>query len=214
MFYPAWTFWSGGPATDLYPTGLGRWDLFRERLKAASQATPWDSKAARGFFRGSRTSAERDPLVRLSRRSPELLDAQYTKNQAWKSPADTLGADPAAEVALEDHCKYRFLFNFRGVAASFRLKHLFLCGSLVFHVGDEWDEFFYSALQPWVHYVPVDAGAGEEEIERLLRFFADSEEGDALGRRDAVQCCRDIHVNDMKFHGTLPPALSFCSFVN
>ena len=117
-------------------------------------------------------------------------------------------------MALEDHCKYRFLFNFRGVAASFRLKHLFLCGSLVFHVGDEWDEFFYSALQPWVHYVPVDAGAGEEEIERLLRFFADSEEGDALGRRDAVQCCRDIHVNDMKFHGTLPPTLSFCSFVN
>ena len=37
--------------------------------------------------------------------------------QAWKSPADTLGADPAAEVALEDHCEYRFLFNFRGVAA-------------------------------------------------------------------------------------------------
>ena len=30
----------------------------------------------------------------------------------------------------------------------------------------------------------VDAGAGEEEIERLLRFFA-SEEGGALGRRIA-----------------------------
>ena len=74
--------------------------------------------------------------------------------QAWKSPADTLGAEPAAEVALEDHCAYRFLFNFRGVAASFRLKHLFLCGSLVFHVGREWDEFFYSALVPWIHYVP------------------------------------------------------------
>ena len=76
---------SGGPATDLYPTGLGRWDLLRERLEAAARATPWDSKAARGFFRGSRTSAERDPLVRLSRRRPELLDAQYTKNQGRKS---------------------------------------------------------------------------------------------------------------------------------
>ena len=85
MFYPAWTFWSGGPATDLYPTGLGRWDLLRERLEAAARATPWDSKAARGFFRGSRTSAERDPLVRLSRRRPELLDAQYTKNQGGRS---------------------------------------------------------------------------------------------------------------------------------
>ena len=38
-----------------------------------------------GFFRGSRTSSERDALVLLSRHEPELIDAQYTKNQAWKS---------------------------------------------------------------------------------------------------------------------------------
>ena len=50
---------------------------------------------------------------------------------------------------------FRYLFNFRGVAASFRYKHLFLCDSLVFHVGHEWKEFFYAALQPWVHYIPV-----------------------------------------------------------
>ena len=31
----------------------------------------------------------------------------------------------------------------------------------------------------------VDAGAGEEEIERLLSFFAGSDEGAALGRRIA-----------------------------
>lgn len=49
----------------------------------------------------------------------------------------------------------RYLFNFRGVAASFRYKHLFLCKSLVFHVGDAWLEFFYRALKPWVHYIPV-----------------------------------------------------------
>ena len=32
-----------------------------------------------------RTSPQRDPLVLLSRRRPELVDAAYTKNQAWKS---------------------------------------------------------------------------------------------------------------------------------
>ena len=37
------------------------------------------------FFRGSRTSNDRDPLVLLSRAKPELVDAKYTKNQAWKS---------------------------------------------------------------------------------------------------------------------------------
>ena len=75
---------SGGPATSLYPTGLGRWDLFRARLDAAARAAPWEAKAPRGFFRGSRTSAERDALVRLSRGRPELLDAQYTKNQGGR----------------------------------------------------------------------------------------------------------------------------------
>lgn len=32
-----------------------------------------------------RTSPERDPLILLSRKNPKLVDAEYTKNQAWKS---------------------------------------------------------------------------------------------------------------------------------
>ncbi|XP_015774616.1 PREDICTED: protein O-glucosyltransferase 1-like [Acropora digitifera] len=31
-----------------------------------------------------------------------------------------------------------------------------MCKSLVFHVGNEWLEFFYRALKPWVHYIPVE----------------------------------------------------------
>ena len=37
-------------------------------------------------------------------------------------------------MPLEEHCRYRYLLNARGVAASFRYKHLFLCNSLVFNV--------------------------------------------------------------------------------
>ncbi|CAG5117018.1 unnamed protein product [Candidula unifasciata] len=156
IMYPAWTFWEGGPAVwPIYPTGLGRWDLQRDIISRAAEKWPWEKKEDQAFFRGSRTSAERDPLILLSRAEPDLVDAQYTKNQAWKSEEDTLYRPPAAEVKLEDHCKYRYLFNFRGVAASFRLKHLFLCNSTVFHVGSEWLEFFYPALKPWVHYIPV-----------------------------------------------------------
>jgi len=168
--YPAWTFWEGGPAISLYPRGLGRWDLHRNSIKKAANTFPWSKKQSKGFFRGSRTSSERDALVLLSRHEPELIDAQYTKNQAWKSDKDTLGAPPAEEVSLEDHCPYKYLFNYRGVAASFRFKHLFLCKSLVFHVGNEWIEFFYSALKPWVHYIPVPANASEKQLGELIRF--------------------------------------------
>lgn len=170
IMYPAWSFWSGGPAISLYPTGLGRWDRHRREIPAAT-AGEWSLKNAKAFFRGSRTSAERDSIVRLSRAHPDLVDAKYTRNQAWKSAADTLNAEPAAEVSLADHCHYKYLFNFRGVAASFRFKHLFLCRSLVFHVGDEWTEFFYGSLKPWVHYVPVSADPSQQELQDLLAFF-------------------------------------------
>ncbi|GFO43582.1 protein o-glucosyltransferase 1 [Plakobranchus ocellatus] len=175
IMYPAWTFWEGGPAVwPIYPTGLGRWDLQREIISKAADQWPWDKKEDKAFFRGSRTSSERDPLILLSRKEEDLVDAQYTKNQAWKSDEDTLYRPPAKEVKLEDHCKYRYLFNFRGVAASFRFKHLFMCRSTVFHVGDEWLEFFYPALKPWVHYVPVKQDLSD--VRELLEFAKDNPE--------------------------------------
>lgn len=189
IMYPAWSFREGGPAISLYPTGLGRWDSHRQSINDAANDWTWQKKEPIGFFRGSRTSHERDSLVLLSRRLPNLVDGQYTKNQAWRSPKDTLNADPVKEVPLEEHCRYKFLFNFRGVAASFRFKHLFLCKSLVFHVGNEWMEFFYGALKPWVHYVPLDSNPTEQELEDIIRFFR---EHDDLARDIAERGHRQI----------------------
>lgn len=176
IMYPAWAFWGGGPAIGLYPRGLGRWDQHRDTLGEAARQTPWELKSDLAFFRGSRTSSERDPLVLLARKCPKVADARYTKNQAWKSPKDTLGMEAAEEASLESHCNYKYLFNYRGVAASFRLKHLFLCRSLVFHVGSDWLEFFYPALRPWVHFIPVSSNAGEEEIFHLLEFVKEHQD--------------------------------------
>ena len=148
----------------------------REKLMTSHKKWPWLKKDDKAFFRGSRTSGERDNLILLSKSKPDLADAKFTKNQAWKSPEDSLGTDPAPEVVLEDHCRFKYLFNFRGVAASFRHKHLFLCGSVVFHVGDDWNEFYYGGLKPWIHYVPVSSEASSEEIEDLILFAKHFEE--------------------------------------
>ncbi|KAI4487928.1 hypothetical protein M0802_011690 [Mischocyttarus mexicanus] len=175
IMYPAWAFWEGGPAISLYPRGLGRWDQHRQLLDKASKNIPWDKKKEKVFFRGSRTSSERDNLILLSRENPNLIDAQYTKNQAWKSDEDTLHAPPASEVPLESHCAYKYLFNYRGVAASFRYKHLFLCRSLVFHVGDEWTEFYYDAMKPWIHFIPVPKDATQTHLKELIQFAIDND---------------------------------------
>ncbi|GBP31222.1 O-glucosyltransferase rumi homolog [Eumeta japonica] len=87
IMYPAWSFWEGGPAISLYPSGIGRWDKHRNSINAAAEKWPWKKKIEKAFFRGSRTNEERDALVLLARLSPDIVDAQYTKNQAWKSDA-------------------------------------------------------------------------------------------------------------------------------
>ncbi|KAF4020780.1 hypothetical protein G4228_012479 [Cervus hanglu yarkandensis] len=124
IMYPAWTFWEGGPAVwPIYPTGLGRWDLFREDL-------------------------------------------------------------------------VRYLFNFRGVAASFRFKHLFLCGSLVFHVGDEWLEFFYPQLKPWVHYVPVKTDLSN--VQELLQFVkANDDVAQEIAERGSQFILNHLKMDDI-----------------
>lgn len=198
IMYPAWSFWEGGPAISLYPTGLGRWNEHRQSINDAAHEWIWSKKESIGFFRGSRTSNERDSLVLLSRQSPHLVDAQYTKNQAWKSPKDTLHAEPAKEVSLEEHCRYKYLFNFRGVAASFRFKHLFLCKSLVFHVGDEWQEFFYDSLKPWVHYVPVKKNPTIEELTQLIEFFKEHDDlAQEIAERGHKQIWDHLKIKDV-----------------
>uniref|UniRef100_A0ABI7Y8B2 Protein O-glucosyltransferase 1 n=1 Tax=Felis catus TaxID=9685 RepID=A0ABI7Y8B2_FELCA len=210
IMYPAWTFWEGGPAVwPIYPTGLGRWDLFREDLVRSAAQWPWKKKNSTAYFRGSRTSPERDPLILLSRKNPKLVDAEYTKNQAWKSMKDTLGKPAAKDVHLVDHCKYkiqkrnsvqkgnsRYLFNFRGVAASFRFKHLFLCGSLVFHVGDEWLEFFYPQLKPWVHYIPVKTDLSN--VQELLHFVkANDDMAQEIAERGSQFIMNHLQMDDI-----------------
>lgn len=85
IMYPAWSFWSGGPAIKIYPTGLGRWDLHYVSMIQESENWPWSKKNISAFFRGSRTNSERDALILLSRESPNLVDASYTINQGFKS---------------------------------------------------------------------------------------------------------------------------------
>jgi hypothetical protein len=176
IMYPAWTFWGGGPNIKTEPVyGVGRWDLKSETVYKAGVQTPWKAKIPKAFFRGSRTTYQRDPLMRLTKNRPDLAHAHYTFNPGTGVPMqqliDIMGQKPATEASFEEHCKYKYLFNFKGMAASFRYKHLFLCNSLVFHVGNtgnDFVEFFYEALVPWVHYIPIDQEMSD--LEDKLEF--------------------------------------------
>lgn len=94
---------------------------------------------------------------------------QYTKNQAWRSLADTLGREPAPMIRFEEQCRYKYLINMRGVAASFRFKHLFMCRSTVINVESTLIEYFYPQLKPWLHYAPV--ASDMRDLEQVIEFL-------------------------------------------
>jgi len=73
ILYPAWSFWEGGPAISLHPQGIGRWDLLGQSIYRRGNNISWEHKKPIAFFRGSRTSHVRDPLIILSRRRPDLV---------------------------------------------------------------------------------------------------------------------------------------------
>ena len=72
--------------------------MFIRCLVRKAKEWPWEKKHNMGFFRGSRTSADRDPLILLSRAQPDLVDAQYTKNQAYKSEKVMTVDDPVVSM--------------------------------------------------------------------------------------------------------------------
>lgn len=51
-----------------------------------------------------------------------------------------------------------------------------MCKSLVFHVGDDWLEFFYPSLKPWIHYVPINPKATQEEILHYINYFKNNDD--------------------------------------
>lgn len=62
----------------------------------------------------------------------------------------------------------------RGVAASFRLKHLFMCKSTVINVESTLIEYFYPMLKPWLHYVPVASDLSD--LVQVIEFLRANDE--------------------------------------
>lgn len=169
ILYPAWSFWKGGPVVGpAYPSGIGRWDVMMHNLTRASWKTPWEDKEKKAYFRGSRVKSYRDRLIHMSWTDGRWTNAFFTKIPWFDGIDDTLRLPPAEETTFEEHCPHKYLVNFDGYSASFRFRHLFLCKSLVFHVSHGSSEFFYRAMRPWVHYIPVPSHL--DDIRGLIDF--------------------------------------------
>ncbi len=152
---------------------------FRERIQR--EAPSWEDRRSVAFWRGSSTGIfeghdtvigltqanyedlPRFRLCRLSAMSPDLVDARITHLVQAANPeeaqaisgrlqADGMLADP---IPQEMFSHYKFQIDIDGNTNAWGLLKKFSMGSCILKVASPWKQWFYDALQPWEHYVPV-----------------------------------------------------------
>jgi protein glucosyltransferase len=148
------------PENTFYQTYGARhpanWDA--DRLNLLANQTPWSARdRARLYFRGSGSGYRH--FLNISRRgdvdlSPEMRFKFFPSPNAPRT--ETIGPSPPF-VAMHEQCKEKYLVHLPGTwpSISNKLKSLLACGAVVLMPQNNWYEFWYPLLQPFVHFVPT-----------------------------------------------------------
>ncbi len=116
------------------------------RIRKANQQWPWERKLPILFWRGGNCASTlfRQELVALSAKMPERIDAKFPDKA--KVPF----------VKQEDHLRYKYLISIDGARATWtRLVWHLQANSLTFKHDSSQMQWYYNAIKPYEHYVPV-----------------------------------------------------------
>jgi protein glucosyltransferase len=119
-----------------------------EGKKFVGEPVPWERKEQIAFWRGGLTEwVHRVFIARLSQQFPSLLDAGLT------DPCDFPQKPPAN---YEEHLRYKYLPVLDGIMCTYPgYQWRLLSDSVCFKQESDQVQWFYGALKPYVHYVPV-----------------------------------------------------------
>ena len=152
-----------------------RWRDLTARIEKASLDNPWDNKINKIFWRGVTTgdffdytleNFEKLPRLAisiLSKLYPDSIDAKFSSytlqmtDKNLKKLCELLFGQTPANVSMEDHLKYKYLLSLDGNAATgTRVPWIMLSNSVLVKQDSQKIQWFYSALKPYVHYVPLE----------------------------------------------------------
>ncbi len=138
---------------------------------------PWNCKLNKIFYRGSDAgmleflvwfNQPRTILVELSSQYPDLIDAKFTgscseKNHLYAKEHNYYGDF----VSMKEHPHYKYLISVDAMAAATpRLPLILHSNSTLFKNNTPNLLWFFKALKPYVHYIPV-----AEDLSDLLTQF-------------------------------------------
>jgi hypothetical protein len=163
------------PASTFYMN----WDTTVNDMRSAHQN--WDAKLPKLVWRGSQTGGwftkntwktfARSKIVLFSKDHPELCDAglssfsgQVEDDETKKDILAETGGF-ASYINLKDMQKYKYIASIDGNGWVVRLSPLLAGGSsFLFKQSSPWIEFYYSALIPYRHYVPISRDLSDLEF--------------------------------------------------
>ena len=130
----------------------------------------WKKKITKAFWRGSTTGAcftrsncydiPRSRLVIQSLQYPRLLNARFVNYCQFEEPsfiAEFQKKCPSSPpVSVPRHLRYRYLIDVDGNASSWsRVYWILLSHSVLLKQASPWYQWYYKAIKPWVHYIPL-----------------------------------------------------------
>jgi len=152
----------------------------RQQMEEGNRKYSWEDKTAKAFWRGSTTGGwltllnwdqiARTKLVLLSLSHPDKIDARlnHVVQCDPEIPALIQGKGMMGKTVEQmDHLKYKYLVDVDGNSCSFeRYFWTLLSNSLALKQITPNIQWYYGALKPYEHFVPV-----KEDLSDLLEKF-------------------------------------------
>ena len=139
--------WSG------WHTHTAPWCELSLEVASAGVRTRWHNRTDLAFFSGGLDNGPMRHQLRKLVATERAQGVIKVRNVAPRFYTTTAAAKAGREKSqpMSAMCGYKYLISVAGYGYSNRLKSLLLCGSVVVHVKQPWNEFFFPMLQDGVH---------------------------------------------------------------
>ena len=182
-------------------TGYAR---IRQMIQAGNDSHPWQEKESKAFWRGSTAGGfltpstwsqiPRSKLVLLSLKYPHELDARFNHTLQCSSDVPKILKNlgmVSGTVSRGDHLSYKYLVDVDGNSCSFeRCFWLLLSNSLVIKQQSPNIQWYYGALEPYKHFIPV-----EDDLSDLVEKINWARNHDEESHRIADQASQFVEEN-------------------
>lgn len=164
----------------------------------------WEQKKSQLVWRGSTAQLwtkltekhlsllTRLKLCELSVLYPDLIDAKYTIFAQGGENIPYLRLFQGERYTFEQQMKYKYHILIDGNTCAYSTsgwKHF--SNSLIFKPDSRWVQWYYAAMEPYVHYIPVNKNL-DDLVESLQWALQHDEQAKAI-----AQNCRDFALTHM-----------------